>query len=414
MFKNASSRSRPISRGRFSHTINDDVKSLVSLLLPKDPHARNRFEIEFAKYNEREYCVTFSMARVALFFALKAMGAKENQKIIMPPITIKAMLDIVLDLKLKPIFVDLNSESAFYDEDQLRAICKRERPEFCLVTYLFGAAPNQHNHFAILRSYGVRIIEDFSQGLNLGLKSPWSGRKGEVSIYSSSAVKQLDTYGGGLAVTDNKEIYEELSRAANSLPQPSKVLLVKKISISLLKNVMTRGLVFRFTLYPILRGTQAIGISFLDRFVGNRSQSPIDKLPKSWFYAFSDYQGKFGEKFLPRVINSDLRRGKYALEVMKNCNTNKFISGSEISSSVFWQLILISENPSLLRRALLLHGIDSAFSSLILLTKLKEYGIDVNTPVAQSIYQNGVYLPCYSDLNYDDARRISTIINKCE
>jgi dTDP-4-amino-4,6-dideoxygalactose transaminase len=354
------------------------------------------------------------MARVALYFALKAMGARENQKIIMPPITIKAMLDVVLDLKLEPIFVDLDPESAFYDENQLRLICERQKPEFCLLTYLFGAAPNQSNHVEHLRRYHVRIIEDFSQGLNLGSERPWGGRIGEVSIYSSSAVKQLDTYGGGLLVTDNKEIYEELSRVAVSLPKPGKVLLARKIAISLLKNLMTRGLIFQFILYPILRGTQAVGISFLDRFVGNRSQLPLSELPKTWFYAFSNYQAKFGEKFLPKAIECDSKRRKYALEVIKNSKTDRFVSGSEESSSVFWQLILISENPRLLRRTLLSNGIDSAFSSLILLSKLKAYGIDVNTPVAQSIYDQGVYLPCYSDLTYEDAIRISTIINQCE
>ena len=60
---------------------------------------------------------------------------------LMPPVTIKPILDVVLELGLVPEFVDIDLDTVCFDENELIESLKLQ-PRVAILTYLFGIVPN--------------------------------------------------------------------------------------------------------------------------------------------------------------------------------------------------------------------------------------------------------------------------------
>jgi len=80
---------------------------------------------------------------------------------------------------------------------------------------------------------------DFIEGKKIGTF-------GDVSVYSASSVKTLDTYGGGLAVTDDSVQAKSLFEHQGRLNQTPRMVLVKKVVTDLIRNLVTQPVVFSF------------------------------------------------------------------------------------------------------------------------------------------------------------------------
>ena len=207
-----------IPRGIVYHKVIDDILSLIQAVFAKldDVRKISKFEQQFADYIDCKYCIAFPFARTAIYAALKLQNLPEGAEIIMPPITIKPMLDVVLDLKLRPVFVDLDPNTLCFDLEQLKAAITANTKAI-LITYLFGIVPNMEQLIALCREKNLFVIEDFSHCLNGKYRDKKIGSFGNVGIYSASSIKTFDTYGGGLAVTNNDELANKLRNAQTKL-----------------------------------------------------------------------------------------------------------------------------------------------------------------------------------------------------
>ena len=99
-----------VPRGSINHSLLDSIvfflRSMVANL--SDSQKITEFEDLFAANNDRRFCVSFPFARTAIYFALKAKNLPKGSEVIMPPISIKGILDVVVSLGLVPKYVDLD------------------------------------------------------------------------------------------------------------------------------------------------------------------------------------------------------------------------------------------------------------------------------------------------------------------
>ena len=82
----------------------------------------------------------------------------------------------------------------------------------CIITYLFGIVPNMDEILAF-KNDDIKIIEDFSQCLNGKFKQQKIGTFSDISIYSCSSIKTIDTFGGGLLLTNNDIYFKEIIKS---------------------------------------------------------------------------------------------------------------------------------------------------------------------------------------------------------
>ena len=405
----------PISRGRISHTLFEDLVWLVRSVFSKinDSQTVTRFETTFAKYVGRKHCIVFPFARTGIHAVLKNLDLPEGSVVLMPPITIKPILDVVLDLKLVPVFVDIDQSTVCFSESALTDALKSS-PRVAILTYLFGIVPDVEALCKTLRNAGVFIIEDFSQCLNGKFRGDQIGSFGDVSVYSASSVKTLDTYGGGFVFTDDDKMAKSLGDSQRVLSKPSRSRLIKKVQTDLIRNFASQPIVFALLTFPVLRFLTWRGGSKLTKFTGDRDQQPLPSLPAEWFESYTSIQAKVGLQQLKQMEEKDTKRKSAINQINSSHNFKDRPIGKDGGENVFWQYIVYADNFPEFQKQLTSRGVDCATTSLVKISGLESYPFQGVTPNADRLYSNGVYLPCYHQLTKTQISRISNALSELE
>jgi perosamine synthetase len=402
----------PIARGRVSHTLGEDLRWLLSAGLGrlKDDAIVRRAEAAFASHVGRQECVVFPFARTAIHATLQTLELEPGDRVLLPPVTIKGILDVVLDLQLEPIFVDINPKTACFDESALRCALQ-EGPRVAILTYLFGLVPNVDALVNQLRAANVFIIEDFSQCLNGSWNDRRIGTFGDVSVYSASSIKTFDTFGGGYLVVDDPDRAEMLRKAQQGLAPASRVDLLQKVLSSLVRNLATQRIVFTLLTWPALRLMRRAGQSGITRFTGARDEQPLASLPPALFRAYSAIQARVALEQLPKTVEKDGLRIARINRIDSSHNYEDRPSGHPGGSHVHWQHLVYADNVPEFMSLLGDVGVDCATTSLVLISSLPSYPYQTETPNGARLYGSGVYLPCYHQLRESEADRVAAALS---
>lgn len=405
-------RMTPISRGRISHPIISEIGWLLRALVSRldDPIQVKEAENAFANYVKRKHCTVFPFARTAIWATLRSLNLPMGSRVLLPPLTIKPILDVVIHLGMTPVFVDVDPETACFEETRLMESLK-QNPKVAILTYLFGLVPNVGQIVKTLKEQDVYIIEDFSQCLNGEFNGKRIGTFGDVSIYSASSVKTLDTFGGGFAVTDNEVTAHALTRIQASLDKPVRFDLLKSVMRNLFRNIASNRIVFSLITFRLLNLLSRFSTNSLGRFTGRRSTEPLEQLPDAWFRKYTSLQARVAMSEIPRVLRKDQMRIGRIQKIVSSVKNVARPTGDFGQRHVYWQFIIYVNDFNSARQHFLGSRIDCATTSLVLLTDLPKYPGQVDTPNAKRIFELGVYLPCYHQLRDAEATRIAESLN---
>lgn len=398
----------PVSRGRISHSLISEcgwlLRGLVGPLTA--PKIIANAEFAFATYVGRRNCIVFPFARTAIWSTLKALDLPPGSRVVLPPLTIKPILDVVVHLGYEPLFVDINPDTVCFDEQKLLDVMP-QKPAVAILTYLFGLVPEVSKLTQILRDHEVFIIEDFSQCLNGEFQGQRIGTFGDVSVYSASSVKTFDTFGGGFALTDNEKIAMELRRKQLQLAAPRRSDLVQSIVRNLVRNLASTRLVFVVFTFWLLRLASRRSQQSMGRFTGARSTEPLNQLPMAWFRRYTAVQAAVALRELPRVQKRDAQRVAQVESIVSQVNHVDRPSGNDGQKHVYWQFIVYVDDFVFAREHLAKSLVDCATTSLVLLTDLPKYPGQIETPTARRLYERGVYLPCYHQLRDSESHQVA-------
>jgi dTDP-4-amino-4,6-dideoxygalactose transaminase len=397
-----------IPRGVIYHKLGESVRYLASsIFMPLSRSEKvEQFEEVFAKYCERKHCVAFPFARTAIYFVLKNLNLPRGSEILLPPITIKGIVDVVLELGLVPVYVELDINTIGFELNDLRSKING-RVKAAVITTLFGLVPEMTELMKLFKTHGIFVIEDFSQCLNGFYNGKRIGTFGDVGIYSPSSIKMLDTLGGGLAITDDSEIYEGLLKSQKSLSPPNREFLVKKAFVNLTRNVATTQPVFSILTFPILQWIRWRNPESSLKQTGHRNKSRLSGLPSIWFCKYTSVQAEIGLARISNALADDKARVANAEFLKANVGSARFPTTTEKSGNVYWQLIVPVPDAIEAQEFFAKRGIDVATSSLELVCALKGYPNRIELPVAERVYRNGLFIPCFPDLSRADLERIS-------
>jgi len=395
-----------IARGRISHSILSELRDLIqSFYYPLENKIKVRdFEMKIGEYLNSEPPIFFPFARTGFFSILEALNLPLGSKILMPTITIKPLLDVALHFKLKPILVDLDVMTGCWDLTSLKRALKQE-PKVALLTYLFGVVPNLEEILPALTESNVIVIEDFSQAFGAQFAGKSLGTLGHFGICSTSSTKTFDTYGGALVFSQDSSHSEYLRNSQQSLKNPRRITLIQKIVKNLVRNLATNKLIFSLFTFPVILLINSREKLKVGKFTGNRSLSPISKLPAEWFEAPSAFQAYVGLRELSLQDNKDQRRVAIANRYSEELHSTG-PRGNVLGSSVYWQYISIEKSPVTFRDFLNHKFIDCATTSLVKLSDLADYGLVQELQGANAVYESGVYLPCYHQLTFNEQSRV--------
>lgn len=165
-----------------------------------------RFENAWASYNDMEYGVACSSGTTALVIALRAIGIKPGDEVIVPEFTMVATAWAVTYVGAKPVFVDCDDDLNMNPEKMKWAFTQKTRA--VIPVSIYGRAYsdeiitiiNKHNR----RSRRIYIIEDLAEAH--GTKP-----RGDIACYSLFANKIISSGEGGICLTNNAKWAEMMA-----------------------------------------------------------------------------------------------------------------------------------------------------------------------------------------------------------
>lgn len=321
------------------------------------------FEEEWANYCQRKYGVAVSNGTTALQIAVESIGIKSGDEVIMPSYTIISCAQAIIRAGAKPIFVDSDPDTWCINpnliEDKINSSTKA-----IMIVHIFGHPVDMDPIFNIASKYNLKIIEDAAEVHGAQYLSgrgtsseKWiaCGSMGDVSTFSFFANKLITTGEGGMVLTDDEEVYENLKSLRNLCFIPERRFLHNELGHQFrLTNMQAAiGINQIKRMEHIIQRKRDIAARYNKRFAGiNKIKLPIEKYwAKSVFWVYSI--------LLNDSINMDASELAELLR-LKNIETRPFFLG-------------MHEQPVLRKMGL---------------------ASSENYPVCEKISRKGLYLPC--------------------
>jgi perosamine synthetase len=172
-----------------------------------------KFERAWADWNGYAFGVACNSGTNAIYLALKALGIGPGDEVIVPEFTMIATAWAVSYTGATPVFVDCKDDLNI-DVDK---ICITEKTKAIIAVPIYGRAVDPRVY-----SLGLTVVEDMAEAH--GIKP-----RGKVACYSFYGNKILTTGEGGMCLTNDQELANEMRLYANMYFDKERTLLHPKM-----------------------------------------------------------------------------------------------------------------------------------------------------------------------------------------
>ena len=170
-------------------------------------------ETALAAFTGSRHCITVASGTEALLIALMALELKPGDEVITTPFTFAATAEMIVLAGGKPVFVDVEADTANIDASQIEARIT-PRTKAIMPVSLYGQVADMDRINAVAERHSLAVIEDAAQSFGAryqGRRSCALSTFGATSFFPS---KPLGCYGdGGALFTDN----DALAQAAREI-----------------------------------------------------------------------------------------------------------------------------------------------------------------------------------------------------
>jgi len=189
--------------------VDDDVKQAVLAVIESGQYILGaqcrEFEADLARYVGTRHCVLTNSATAGLWLALRALGVKATDEVLVPSHTAFPTIEAICFVGATPVFVDTDR---YYTMDPRDAAAKATpRTVGMIPVHLYGQPVDLDAVRESAARLGVWLLEDCAQAHG----AEWFGKKvggfGRAAVFSFYPSKNLTVMGdGGAVVTDDDEI----------------------------------------------------------------------------------------------------------------------------------------------------------------------------------------------------------------
>jgi len=373
-----------------------DLLYVYYYYLRKKNQHRKIFYHTVIKYFNTPNILDFNLARNAFAYIVLTQKIK---KIIMPAFLCSIFEKILIQKRIKPVFVDIDLETLNIDISKVQEAITRDI-DAILAVHTFGNPCDLSALVDLKEDYNVMLIEDCAHALGARYKGKLVGTFGDFSIFSM--YKCLPTMGGGFLISKK------------SFP-PSKY---KKETFTF--KSFLRILYMTDSIHPILfklKESSLFKNKSLLRKSGSMRDSPIERCSDFNLAAFNYFFRTIEEEISGRNRIANL----FNRQIEPNIIIKQKIKAGNISFRHSYPLIIESSNVRKHRDRIIKNlrkkGImaDKTWhDAIIFSSKIRNV-----FKVRPSDYENSVKaakgiitLPIHSNYNEEDVRFISRSINE--
>lgn len=188
----------------------------------------SEFEKKIADYVKVSDAVSTQSGTAGLQVALRILGVKEGDEVIVPALTFIAAINPVSYMGANPVFMDCD-ENFCMDINKLERFCREEcrtengqlfdsatgrRISAIVVVHVFGNLADMERINDIAGKYHLRVLEDATEAIGSYYTAgryagSFSGTVGDMGVYSFNANKIITTGGGGMIVSKTREYLDQ-------------------------------------------------------------------------------------------------------------------------------------------------------------------------------------------------------------
>lgn len=197
----------------------EDIKSvckvLNSRLLTSGPKVFF-FEKLINKYCQSKFAVCANSATSALHIACLALGVKKGDYVWTSPISFVASANCAIYCGAKVDFLDIDLDtfnlSSKKLEEKLKRTKKSKLPKVVIPVHMGGLSCDMKAINILAKKYKFKILEDASHALGgtYNQKKIGSCEYSDIAVFSFHPVKTITSAEGGVAVTNNKHLAENM------------------------------------------------------------------------------------------------------------------------------------------------------------------------------------------------------------
>ncbi len=189
----------------------------------------SEFENKVAKYVGVDEAVGVQSGTAGLQLALRVLGVKSGEEVIAPTLTFIAAVNPITYLGAEPVFIYCDNTLCM-DPIKLRIFCEEEcelreghlynkKSGKCIkaivVVHVFGNMADMEKIMDIAKEYNLKVLEDSTEALGSyytegRYAGKYAGTIGDMGVYSFNANKIITTGGGGMVVSNNRELLDKV------------------------------------------------------------------------------------------------------------------------------------------------------------------------------------------------------------
>ncbi len=192
-------------------TINQDMKDAVLNVLESGKFSLGweglNFEREFAKMYGIKHAITLNSGTSGLISAMTAVNLGPGDEVILSPFTFWGAVDVIMNVGATPVFVEPIPETFNIDPTKIEAAITSKTKAIEPV-HMYGQPCDMDPINEIAKAHDLSVIEDACHACGAKYKGRYTGALGDAGSFSFSS-KNITCGGeGGMAVTNDTEIYE--------------------------------------------------------------------------------------------------------------------------------------------------------------------------------------------------------------
>lgn len=172
------------------------------------------FEQAICDYTGSKYAVAVNSGTSALHIAVRSLRLAPGAEVILPSFSFSALLNVILQEKLRPKFVDIVPETYNTTADLVGAAVT-ENTQLVIAVHTFGipvdvaeirAAVQEGGSRARHPRHTVHVIEDACEALGAEVGGRRAGTLGDGGLFAFYPNKQITTGEGGVLVTPDERL----------------------------------------------------------------------------------------------------------------------------------------------------------------------------------------------------------------
>jgi dTDP-4-amino-4,6-dideoxygalactose transaminase len=199
----------PLTRPYFDKEELEEIQEVLDSGWVSQGPKTKEFEDAFAKYVGAKYAVAVTNCTAALHLSLLGIGIEKGDEVLVADFTHPATGHSVLYCGAKPVFIDVDLRTYNIDPNLMEEKIT-EKTKAVITVHTFGQPADMDCIMEITRDYDLRVIEDAACAHGAKYENKFVGTIGDTGCFSFHARKGMTTGEGGMVVTNNEKLAEEI------------------------------------------------------------------------------------------------------------------------------------------------------------------------------------------------------------